>query len=179
MAKKLTKGQTRELSGNNPRLKLNLKEIFGVDVASESLRLALAEALLDKMIRKTQDGKSRTGHGFRGYSKAYRDSDAYKAAGKTGKVNMTLSGDMLGLIDVTSESENTVTLGWEDDDEGAKAHGHITGGGHLPVRDFFGLNDTDIKQVRAEFADELEELKVSDDMNEAILSFIRKLDGES
>ena len=91
---------------------MNLKEIFGVDVSdNEALKLAMAEALLTKMLDKTAEGKSRTGKGFRKYSKAYMKSDEFKAAGKTAKVNMKLSGDMLGLIDVTSETKNTVTLG--------------------------------------------------------------------
>jgi hypothetical protein len=159
---------------------LNLKEIFGVDVSdNEALKLAMAEALLTKMLDKTAEGKSRTGKGFRKYSKAYMKSDEFKAAGKTAKVNMKLSGDMLGLIDVTSETKNTVTLGWSEGDEGAKAHGHITGGGRLPVRDFFGLNNKDIAEVKKEFSSEISDIKNSrtTERQRAILALIDKIEG--
>lgn len=150
----------------------------------ETLKLAMAEALLEKVIEKTESGKSRTGSRFRKYSKAYAETDEFKAAGKSrGDVNLSLSGDMLGLVGVVNESANTVTLGWEDSDEAAKAHGHITGGGaggKLPVRDFFGLNNTDIDEVKREFRSEINEIKNrrGSQREQAILSFIRRLEGD-
>lgn len=167
-------------------MKLNLKEIFGVDVkGNEALKLAMAEALLTKIIDKTQEGKSRTGKGFKKYSKSYQKSDDFKAFGKTGKVNLTLSGDMLGLIDVTADTSNTVTLGWDESDEAAKAHGHITGNPatRLPVRDFFGLNNKDINEVKNEFSSEIADIKNAkpSERQKSILAFIKRLedDGES
>ena len=148
-------------------MRFNLKEIFGIDLKGNSeLRLAMAQALLDKILDKK-------------YSKAYRASDAFKAAGKSSKVNLRLSGDMLGLIEATSETANTVTLSWEDSEEAAKAHGHITGGGRLPVRDFFGLNKKDIIAVKREFKQEIADIKDSSvsDKDKAIAAFIEKIDG--
>ena len=139
----------------------------------------MAQALLDKILDKTASSRSRTGKGFRQYSKTYIASDAFKAAGKSSKVNMSLSGDMLGLIEATSETANTVTLSWEDSEEAAKAHGHITGGGRLPVRDFFGLNKKDIIAVKREFKQEIADIKDSSvsDKDKAIAAFIEKIDG--
>jgi len=165
-------------------LKFNLKDIFGVDVQdNEALRLAMAEALLTKIIDKTQGNKSRTGKPFKKYSKSYMNSLDFKAAGKTGKVNLTLSGDMLGLIDVTDESRNTVTLGWEESDEQGKAHGHITGNPKtkLPIRDFFGLNEKDLREVKNKFSDEISTIKTakSSERDRAILRFIKSLEDDT
>lgn len=79
-------------------------------------------------------------------------SDSFDAFGKSpDKVNLRLTGDMLELMDVVDETRNTITIGWDDSDEGSKAHGHITGSGRLPRRDFFGLTGDDIKSIKAEF----------------------------
>ena len=148
----------------------------------------MAEALLEKIVEKTEEGKSRTGSKFRKYSKSYSETDEFKAAGKSrNSPNLALSGDMLGLVGVVDETSNTVTLGWEDDEEAAKAHGHITGGGNggsLPVRDFFGLNNADIESVKRDFSTEINEIKNrrGSQRERAILSFIRRLEedgGES
>lgn len=183
---KLTKGQTRTLTNENPKLRLNLKEMFGVDVSgSESLKQALGQALLDKMIERTQGGTSRFGKGFRKYSKQYIESDDFKAAGKSRTPNMTLSGDMLGTIELDTEGGNTVVLGWDDNEEAAKAHGHIVGANHLPKRDFFGLTASDIQSVKSEFSGELKDIQSSRGSNReaAILALINKVgeiaDGES
>ena len=160
---------------------MNLKEIFGVDLqGKEELKLAMAEALLQKMLDKTAKGKSRTGKVFKKYSKAYMASEDFKAFGKTSKVNLDLTGDMLGLIEVIDESPNTVTLGWDDKTEAAKAHGHINGNKvtRLPVRDFFGLNQKDIAAVKNKFTSELSSLAEATDKQKAILAFIERLEEE-
>ena len=38
-----------------------------------------------------------------------------------------------------------------DEKENAKAHGHTTGGGHLPKRNFLGLTKDQAKALRDEF----------------------------
>lgn len=177
---KIGKGQSRVLSGNNPELRINLKEMFGISMKGKpALREALGQALMDQMIERTQGGKDREGKSFKRYSKQYRNSDEYKASGKSGRVNMTLTGDMLGLLDIKDQSDNTITLGWDDSDEAAKAHGHITGDPNGPKvrRDFFGLNDSDISRVRKEFKDEIETIQNTRGSNreEAVLAFIQAL----
>ena len=88
---------------------------------------------------------------------------------------------MMGLLGIVDEGDNTVTFGWEDSDEAAKAHGHIVGARSLPKRDFLGLNKKDIKSVQSQFSSDLDEIKESkgSKRDDAILSFIKKLeDGE-
>ncbi len=183
---KLGKGQTRTLRGQNPKLKIDLKETLGVDTKGRpALREALGQALLDKMLERTENGISRFGKAFKKYSKAYRESDEFKAAGKSNKVNLKLSGDMLGLMDVEATGGNEVTLSFSDSEEAAKAHGHITGGGMLPKRDFFALTAKDIREVKNEFSSDLRDTQ-SDDRetrDAALLGLIKKVrdsfDGES
>jgi hypothetical protein len=138
----------------------------------------MAEALLNKILDKTAASKDIDGDKFTKYSKAYKKSAAFKRAGKTSKVNLELKGEMLAFIAPLKETANTVTIGWESSKQGGKAHGHITGGNKLPVRDFFGLNDEDIEKVVSKFADEIDELKEKkgEDRDEAIKGFVKKLD---
>ena len=62
---------------------------------------------------------------------------------------MTLSGDMLGQIDVLGISGDTIKIGWDSELENAKAHGNITGQEGLwkKKRDFFGLTAKEIKEI--------------------------------
>jgi len=150
----------RKLKGNNPRLEINLKEIFGKNLPSDgALVEAIGQAILDRIVERTESGKGVNGKGFKGYSTSYKESLDFKAFGKSGKVNLKLSGDMLGLMDITDQSRNKLTIGWDDSDEAAKAHGHITGGGaggNLPVRDFFGLTQKDLREIKNKFKDDID-----------------------
>jgi hypothetical protein len=160
--------------------------MFGVNVSdSESLKLAIGQAVIDKIQDRTESGIGLNGKGFRRYSKQYKSSDDFRAAGKTDQVNLRLSGDMLELMDITEQSSNTITIGWDDSEDAAKAHGHITGSSKGPrvKRDFFGLRSSDIEAIKSEFSSEIKEIKQSrgDNREEAILALARKLmsDGEN
>ena len=154
---------------------------MGLDITgSEALKQAIGQAIIDKIQDRTQKGISLAGKAFRKYSKAYKASDDFKAAGKTSKVNLRLSGDMLETMDIVDETKNTITIGWDDSDDAGKAHGHITGGGSLPKRDFFGLRPKDIASLKAEFADDVKDIKSTrgDSRKEAILALAKKLSGD-
>jgi hypothetical protein len=184
---KIGKGQNRTLSGKNPRLRVNLKELFGVDVSRRpDLREAMGQAIIDRIQDRSQKNSTdRNDKGFAKYSKSYKASDAFKAFGKTNKVNMTLRGDMLNLMDLVDEGKNTVTLGWDEDDEAAKAHGHITGNVGK-TRDFFGLSEKDIKVLGRELADDISDASESAEgpeflsLQDRILAALKELsDGQS
>lgn len=154
--------------------------MFGVNLKGKpALREALGQALIDKIQERTQGGKSRLNKPFRGYSKSYKESDDFKASGKSGKVNLTLSGDMLGLMDITEQTQNTITIGWDDEDEAAKAHGHITGDikGPKVKRDFFGVSQADIRAVKQEFESEFRDIERSrgEGREQAELSLIQAI----
>lgn len=155
---KLNDAVQRFLGGNNPRMKVNLKKIFDVDLSRfPSLKQAVGQEILDIIKDRTQKkSKSWEGDAFPKYSKEYKNSLAFKAFGKTNKVNLTLTGDMLELMDFDDEG-NVLHVGWDDSNEAAKAHGHITGNiakkKSQGKRDFFGLSQEDIEKVRRKFQD--------------------------
>ena len=126
-------------------MKVDLDEFFGRKVpGEESLRQALGQAIIESVVERTQkESKDINGSNFRGYSKSYRESLDFKAAGKSNKVNLTLEGAMLGTLDITKSKGKTIEIGWDDPEESAKAHGHIKGiktkSGGKVVRDFLGL----------------------------------------
>jgi hypothetical protein len=168
---KIAKAQNRFLSGNNPRLKINLKEIFGDNLPdSFRFRQAIGQAIIDKIKSRAQNNLSRTGSRFPNYSKEYSESMEFIAAGKSrDNPNLTLSGDMLGLLDITSEGEGFIEIGWNDFLEAEKAHGHITGAVGR-TRDFLGLPNKEIEEIRKQFIDLIEESN-EDDESPRVVSF--------
>jgi hypothetical protein len=145
----------------NPKLKLNLLDIFNRNFSSKpyEVRRALREvirrsdfkddfglAAIDVIVERTLSGVDRKGEKFDGYSKVYRESDVFAIyKGRQRRVDLKLSGEMLASMQVRSAGDS-VTVSFVDDLNAAKAHGHITGmsgrkGG--VVRDFFGLSTTE------------------------------------
>lgn len=139
--------------------KFNLKEIFGVEFGDKpELKEAIAQAIIEKIKTRTEDGLAIGGKRElkSPYSNEYAKSLAFKAAGKSKrKVNMSLSGDMLGLLDMINDTKNTIEIGW-DDDQAPKAYNHNTGD-TVPKRPFFGLNETEIRELKKQFKSEVVE----------------------
>lgn len=172
---------------------IDLKEIFGVDFkGARSLREAIGGAIIEKIRARTAagDGMSFDGLG-RGrkvklkspYSKQYIDSLDFKAFGKKpSQVNMSLTGDMLGLMDIKRQDSNSITIGWSDGTENAKAYNHSTGD-TVPRRPFFGVSKAELQEIRREFKSEIESaLKTKDSegrkaFEEKVASLIDDLSG--
>jgi hypothetical protein len=136
---------------------LNLKEMFGV-VPNKELRQAIGQYAIDFIRKRTENGAGIGGEPFRFgvYSDEYAESLEFKAHGKDKhEVNMTLTGDMLGLLDVIEESQSTVTIGWRDAKENAKAFNHNTGD-TVPKRPFFGLTAKEVRSIADEFRPEVQ-----------------------
>ena len=112
---------------------------------------ALGRELVQIILKRTADGKDRYGNAFVGYSKEYKESDDFKLTGKSpSNVNLRLSGDMLADLGVISARNGRIILGFESEEQRAKAHGHITGKegtGKLPVRDFLGISKEELAQA--------------------------------
>lgn len=146
----------------DPKLEIDLKEIFRQRIANRDLRDEIGQKILDLINKRTASGEGLDGT-FKPYSKEYRTSREFKAFGKSpGKVNLSLTGDMMGLMDVIESSSSKIKIGWDSADEAAKAHGHIVGadlpnGKKLPKRDFFGLTDSELAELRAAFKDKINE----------------------
>lgn len=131
---------------------IELDEIFGIDFSDKrELKEYIGQLMLDKIRERTANGIGINGRPLKApYSKTYSESMEFKAFGKSkGKVNMTLSGDMLGLMDIVDMDDNKITIGWDDDTEIAKAYNH-NAGDTVPKRPFFGLNDKELKEIARE-----------------------------
>lgn len=146
----------RTLDGNNPVLKIDLAETLGTDNVPESVASGIGQAVIDKIRNRTQsENEDKNGRDFKGYSKDYINSTEFDAFGKSaGDVNLTASGDMLGLMDIINFDGRILEIGWSDPDQAAKAHGHITGkNGEVPKmkRDFFGIQVQELEKIASEF----------------------------
>jgi hypothetical protein len=136
---------------------IDLKELFGTSfVGNEQLAQSVAQAMIDRIVSRTESGKDINGKAFKKYSKEYKDSLEFKAFGKTGDVNLKLTGQMLGTLDVLETSGSKVKIGWNDGSESAKAYNHNVGD-TLPKRQFFGLTDSELDSIKKEFASQVQE----------------------
>lgn len=123
---------------------------------SQEERLAIASDIVDFIVKRTQkkrldkDNKPLKAP----YSKSYSESLEFKIAGKSkNKVDLTLSGDMLASLEVVGERKGSVTVGFTDEEQGAKADGNIRGTygqsrrNSSKARDFLGIHKDDLKKI--------------------------------
>jgi hypothetical protein len=152
---KLASDLKRKLSGDNPVLTVDLKEMFDLPFFpnSDTLRNAIGQEILDRIKENTLNGDFlESSSGAKKYSKEYTESFEFKVYHKQkDKVNLKASGDMLGSMELVLPSDaNKVVIDFSDDTEAAKAHGHITGSVGKK-RDFFGLGDGDMREIKQKF----------------------------
>ena len=144
------------------KFKINLAEIFGSRDFGRGTKEAIGQAVIDRIVERTQTGIDKNGKRFKGYSAAYKDSLAFKVNGKSDLVNLTLTEDMLSSMTIIEQTAQTITIGFDDSTENAKAYGHISGmEGHPTikkgkVRDFLGLPQRDIDLITDEFQSEVD-----------------------
>lgn len=171
------------LKQNEVAQEFDLNQILGQDVSGDdSLQEAVGQYIIDKIVERAQGGRAATGSALKGYSESYKNSLAFHAYGKTESVDMTLTGDMLNSLAITRRNGGKVKIGWADATNNAKAYGHMTGmkghptlEGKTPVRQFFGLNDKDIADLRREFR--RSSRRVDEANDEAVLKRLIKLVG--
>jgi hypothetical protein len=169
MAKiKIGQYQVRDLSKADPdkpiELKVKLGDLFKADLSNRPiLKEAIAQEIIDTILRRTQQQrKNRHGGSLDGYSPEYEKSEDFKAFGKRpGSIaNLTLTGDMLGLMDLVKNEGSDVVIGWPDlaADVRKRAHGHITGNIYKKVkknRDFLGLTEDELEGIKKRFKDQI------------------------
>lgn len=138
----------RKLTKNKASLEINLRTLLGDSPPQDAdFRDAVAQKAIDLILERTKKGRDWQGNKFQKYSSVYKKSDDFKIFGKTSAVDLTLSGDMLGLLDKIDDTRDKIALGWDDETENAKAANHIQGV-TLPKRDFFNLNDKELDKLR-------------------------------
>jgi hypothetical protein len=156
MPDQLNKYLARILNKTKVELELDLAEMFPNKKLDLATKEQIAQAIIDKIISNSESGLDRNGKKLPKYSKGYSASEEFKLYGKNkDDPNMTLSGDMLGQIDILKITGNKVRIGWEDELQNAKAHGNITGQegkwtheGKKIKRDFFGLKPDEITELK-------------------------------
>jgi hypothetical protein len=118
-------------------------------VRNDRIKREYGRRLVNEIEKNTLRGRDKNDKSMTAntpYSKAYKESLEFKVHGKTSRVNMRLSGQMLASMAVTSTDATSVTIGFLSKEQEKKARRHINGVGKLPVRDFFGLPKKD--QIR-------------------------------
>lgn len=164
---------------DNVTLEVSLTDMFGGEVPdSSTFRQEVGQAIIDK-IRSRTEHHEYLNNAKQKYSESYADSTAFKAYGKSkSDVNLTQTGDMLGLMDIISESSDKIVIGWNDSLQSNKAHGHITGNVGAK-RNFFGLPADDLKSIAGKFESEVQSVQ-SDSSPTRISDLTRSfINGES
>lgn len=136
----------KEAAGSNPS-----KQDAYISALSDGVKREFGKRCIDFIVDRTLGGRDKDSRAFAKYSAAYKKSDAFRIYGKSaGQVNLKLTGAMQAAIDVIEVSAQTITLGFVDQTENDKAHGHVNGANHLPVRDFWGIEPKDQKRILKE-----------------------------
>jgi hypothetical protein len=106
--------------------------------------------IIRTILERTAKGLDKDRVLFPFYSKEYKESDDFKLTGKSSTVNLRLSNDMLSDLSILDVRKGEIVIGFEDGEQRAKAHGHITGAngtGRLPVRNFLGISDKEMASI--------------------------------
>jgi hypothetical protein len=125
---------------------LDLEALTGVDISIDpTLVKEIGQAVIDYMQTRVEEGRGYGGQKLTpSYSDEYAKSWPFKAAGKSkNRVNMALSGDMMGSIDIVKENGAEIKIAVESD-QAPKAFNHQTGD-TLPKRKFFGITVDEFK----------------------------------
>lgn len=134
---------------------------FRLDIPTEygpRERQAIAGEVIDFILKRTKAGVDVNGQQFQKYSKKYMKSRDFRIGGKSGKVDLTLSGDMLSAVDLLSHKKGTLLIGIPqgDHENNAKATGNQEGtyGNPRPVtkpRRFLGIQKKDVSAILAKY----------------------------
>lgn len=137
-------------SGHDVWIDVDLDNLMGQPIEDPLLRQEIGTALRDKIEERVCESRYRRIE-KRTYSEDYRDSLPYRVSGKTGVVNLKLTGDMIDNLGVIRDTKNRITLGYPDELNKAKAFNHHTGD-TVPVREFMYLTNAELADVKREFA---------------------------
>lgn len=105
-------------------------------------RRLIGEDILAFIRSRTSKGLDIYGRPFIPYSKVYKDSLDFRNAGKTEKVNLTLTGEMVNLLMVLSTGAGWIKIGFDDRQENDKASYNRQHG-----RNFMGITEKDVNNI--------------------------------
>lgn len=122
---------------------------------NEEARATAARMIIEKIQENTSRGLDRYGASFKKYSNEYTKSLDFKNAGKTKKVNLELTGDMMASLELISSKEGQVVIGYKTSHPDAgKVEGNQIGsyGGNAnpsKARPFIGLPQSQLDLIIA------------------------------
>lgn len=121
---------------------------------SREERLAIADDIIEFVKSRTENGRNKNGKPFPEYSREYKKSLDFLIGGKTNRVNLTLSGDMLASIQLIRQKKNNLEIGFKaGSSEAERAEGNVRGtyGQKSPIsgkaRDFLGISKTRAAEI--------------------------------
>lgn len=130
---------------------------------TEDEKQAISQEIIDKILDRTEGGrgvKNGALYSFPKYSSLYKNSLDYKNAGKSGTVDLTLSGDMLTMLRYlpSISKKNEIVIGYEEkDDVAGRVEGNVRGtygasrGNNKKARNFLGITQKELNAVLSKF----------------------------
>lgn len=130
-------------------------------------RVAIAEEVVDFVISRTKKGLDKNNSSFAPYTKEYKGSKNFEIAGKSSKVNLTLSGETLNSLDLVSHNNGSLLIGYDRSDKelNGKVEGNVIGsygqssGDSDKARDFMGISKKDLAKILEKFPKKTESEK--------------------
>jgi hypothetical protein len=150
----MANGPGIKLSQDSVTQEIDLSEVVGKDISNDPLLVRkIGQGIIDYITERSAKGLGIGGNKLKSpYSKDYIKSLPFKAAGKSpNKVDMRLSGDMIGSLDLLEENGSVIKFGIDEPDQAVKGYAHQTGfEGHPtikgPKREWFGVTIDEIKK---------------------------------
>jgi hypothetical protein len=118
---------------------------------SSEFRKAIGQSIVEYIRERSDKGLDKNNKSFPKYSIPYTKSLDFKVSGKSKKVDLKLSGDMLAALQVISDKPGEIRIGYKKGIENDKAEGNIIGsygrpkGNGTKARDFLGITSKDLK----------------------------------
>lgn len=160
---------------------INFDEVFGVDLSrNESLKQAIGQAIIDRIVERTESGKSVNGGNLKSpYSESYVNSKKFKIYGKSkNDINMTLTGQTLNSIDIEDSTGNAVKISVAESKAPQSYNQNV--GDTQPKRAWFGVSKSELNEIKRDFKSEIEsvkEQKEESEQNKIDLATLRALGG--
>jgi len=118
---------------------------------SENTLQRIGQSIIDFIITRTLSGLDKDGNPFPTYTNRYEDVKG------SSDVDLSLSGEMLNMLEVLAVKDGVITIGYPSGDEiNGKVEGNRIGSyGGSPnsrkARDFLGISDGDLKTLLEEY----------------------------
>jgi len=119
-------------------------------------REAIGLDIINRIVERTEAGLDVNGNPFAPYKQSYKQTLDYKVGhGSSSKVNLTLTGEMLGSISIVANGPGFIKLGFDDSSASEKAKWvqAPTGqkAGKQSPRKFLGINEKDLNKILTKY----------------------------